>query len=300
MLGLRYFKDMLSAAGAFMIFSKGGGVVFIFALLGLGWNLLGPTKPHVDDNRRNVADVVIAKVLEGVREKRGAIRDVALLHLVNDPTDYLTLSLRRQLRGSGILNLEDTPFREKWNNLLSLHNKGVYSFDEAVEYGKVNNLDGVLVGKIECFESFKNGARLIIALQMVDVKAGEVSFSLQFDEDSTRHIATRMKDSVELSIDVQDRLRIIPWYWRILLFVLVTLLLPIITITFIRAMVAKRSNSVNALVLGVYTVLDAIFAFFMIGGSFDSFGLVVLFLGTTGLAFFYNYLLMIFALRLEM
>ena len=51
--------------------------------------------------------------------------------------------------------------------------------------------------------------------------------------------------------------------------------------------------------LTIYTVTDAIFAFFMVGGSFADFLGVLLFLVALAIAFFYNVQIMSFALRLE-
>ena len=99
--------------------------------------------------------------------------------------------------------------------------------------------------------------------------------------------------------DVEIAASVVPWYMRLLGFVLLVLLLPIVTISFIRTMVAKRSNKVNAFVLSVYTVIDMILAFFMVGGTFCSCAAVAVFLGASMLAFLYNVSLMSFALRLE-
>ncbi len=51
--------------------------------------------------------------------------------------------------------------------------------------------------------------------------------------------------------------------------------------------------------LGVYTVVDLILAFFMVGGSLSSFFAVVVFLLAGVLAFLYNVKIMTFAVRLE-
>jgi beta-lactamase regulating signal transducer with metallopeptidase domain len=68
------------------------------------------------------------------------------------------------------------------------------------------------------------------------------------------------------------------WQIRVLGFLVVMLLLPVCTFMFVRAMVAKRSNRVNAFMLGIYTVVDMVFAFFMVGGSFVSMAATVIFI----------------------
>ena len=80
---------------------------------------------------------------------------------------------------------------------------------------------------------------------------------------------------------------------------LVVLLLPVVTISFIRTMVAKRSNEVNAFTLGVYTAIDLILAFFMVGASLQTTGAIVLFVSAGIFSLIYNLTVMNYALRLE-
>ena len=87
-----------------------------------------------------------------------------------------------------------------------------------------------------------------------------------------------------------------PW---VLGLALAVLLLPVVTISFIRTMVSKRSNGVNAFTLGVYTAIDAIIAYFMVGMSLETTASVVLFVGAVLFALFYNMAVMNFAVRLE-
>ncbi len=87
-----------------------------------------------------------------------------------------------------------------------------------------------------------------------------------------------------------------PW---ILWLALAVLLLPVVTISFIRTMVSKRSNGVNAFTLGVYTAIDAIIAYFMVGMSLETTASVVLFAGVVLFSLFYNVAVMNFAVRLE-
>ncbi len=299
MFGIGYFKNLLVFVSGMMALGRGGVFVFVFALLGLGWCLLGPSKPTVDANRRAIADAAIVKTLDAVHNQRAAIRQVAVLHFINDPTDHLTKSLRNRLNASGLLTVEDVPFIERLNNLLSLRNDGVYSLDEALDYGKKNRLDGVLIGKIDIFESYRNGARLIGQIDMVDVKAGRVVFSVALNEDLSSSLSARMKGALATSSDETGEMSFTPWYWRVFTFILIVLLLPIFTIVFIRTMVAKKSNGANAFVLAVYTAIDLVFAWMMVGGSFASSIQIWLFVAAGIGAFLYNVRIMTFALRLE-
>ena len=121
--------------------------------------------------------------------------------------------------------------------------------------------------------------------------------------DTSKKISSQInKKLLEMKRDLEpweSAAQLVPWHIRLLIFILVVLLLPILTISFLRTMVAKRSNKINAFVLGVYTMIGAILAFFMIGAIFLSILSVILFLTATLIAFFYNAYLMCVALKLE-
>lgn len=90
-----------------------------------------------------------------------------------------------------------------------------------------------------------------------------------------------------------------PHAQRVLVFALIVLLLPILTISFIRLMVSRHSNRVNAFTLGTYTAIDLIFDYFLVGAPLVTTGSVVAFLAAAVFALFYNVTLMNYALRLE-
>lgn len=85
----------------------------------------------------------------------------------------------------------------------------------------------------------------------------------------------------------------------VLAFLLAILLLPVVTISFIRTMVSKRSNGVNALTLAIYTAVDFILAFFMVGTSLETVGKAVVFIGVGVFSLLYNFTVMNYALKLE-
>ena len=85
----------------------------------------------------------------------------------------------------------------------------------------------------------------------------------------------------------------------VLAFLLAILLLPVVTISFIRTMVSKRSNGVNALTLAIYTAADFILSFFMVGASLETTGRAVVFMGMGVFALIYNFTVMNYALKLE-
>ena len=77
------------------------------------------------------------------------------------------------------------------------------------------------------------------------------------------------------------------------------MLLPVFTIAFIRTMVRKGSNKTNAFVLAIYTLVDALLAWLLVGAALTSWFPVVVFIIAVAVAFLYNVRIMSFAVKLE-
>ena len=282
-------------------------IVFVIYVSYLGWMSLAPQKPIPDPERQRLANVAVTKIINQLKNGRANIRCTILLHFENDPSDYFTNQLRSQLDATGILNLEDRSFWEKLRNKLNLRNAGCASLAEALNSTKNSDAQGVLWGTLSHFETSESGTVVKGKWQLVEIKTGRIVCVEDINEDTSSPAKAELakdinalKESIHRNTSfISQTAEMIPWYIRFLGFVLLVLLLPIITIVFIRTMVAKRSNKINAFVLSIYTIIDAIFAFFMVGGRFYSGTTVVLFLIASGLAFTYNYILMNFALKLE-
>ena len=294
MLGLSFMKWW------FLLIPKVGMTLFVGYVCYMGWTNLGPHKPVPDVARMKAADHAVDKIVDAIRHSRGEMRSAALCHFANDTTDYFSRKLRERIEQSNILDLSDIDFSEKLRTVLNLRNKGVTSADEARSATKGEKVDCVLWGSLDRFESIKGGATLTGEWQLLDKRTGVVVCGGQIHEGAgMSNFVEAISTLGQSADDVEIAASVVPWYMRLLGFVLLVLLLPIVTISFIRTMVAKRSNKVNAFVLSVYTVIDMILAFFMVGGTFCSFAAVAVFLGASMLAFLYNVSLMSFALRLE-
>ena len=288
----------VSAAFWLACFRYVGTLLFLIVALGVGWYALGPEKPEADPARRSVADRAIASAVGDLRRNRGDIKRVAVMHFRNDNTDYMTLKLRESLSSSGIFDVENAGFGEKLRNLLSLRNPECFSVDQAVKLGKDAGMHAVIIGNVETFESLDGGAILKGTIRMVDVRTGNVISDIALRENTTETFASQLQKAAEIP-QLRYEAERTPWYLRFLIFVVIVLLLPVVTISFLRHMVAKRSNGRNAFVLAIYTVIDVIIAFFMVGATFGSGTGVVLFLAATAAAFLYNVCIMTFALKLE-
>ena len=282
-------------------------IVFVIYVSYLGWMSLAPQKPIPDPERQRLANVAVTKIVNQLQTGRNNIRHTILLHFENDPSDYFTNRLRSQLDATGILNLEDRSFLEKLRNKLNLRNVGCASLAEALKSTKNSDVQGVLWGTLSHFETSESGTVVKGYWQLAEIKTGKIVCAAEINEDTSSSAKAELakelnalKESIHRNTSfISQTAQMIPWYIRFLGFVLLVLLLPVITIVFIRTMVSKRSNKINAFMLSIYTVIDAIFAFFMVGGGFYSGSAVILFLVASGLALTYNYILMNFALKLE-
>lgn len=273
----------------------GSAAVVIAAGL-LAWHFLVPGRPEADPSRRKIADRAILKLTDDLRRHRGDIKHVSVLHFKNDASDYFTLNLRQKLATSGVFDVEDAPFTEKVNYMLKLRNSGSFDTNTAVKHGKSVNVQAVVIGNLERFESMNKGAVVMGTVRLIAIPEGKIIAEIPVNEGTSSIFSggASVLSGVGKSSDISGT----PWHIRFLIFILAVLLLPVISIGFIRFMVAKRSNKCNAFVLGVYTVVDLILAWFMCGG-FDSAFSVIIFLAASVLAFIYNASVMSFALKLE-
>jgi len=277
----------------FKNFSKFGTILLAGYVFWLGWTNLGPRKPEVGPVRRKLADKAVAEVVEDIRQHRGDVQDVVLIHFGNDSTDYFTNRLRSVIEQHGTLNLRDTTFLEKLREKSNLRHPSCGTLQDAVLIGKSRGASGVLFGNLLTFESHASGAAVEVDYTLADCRAGKVIHSGKCTKNISNSILSGMSAAV-----VEENVRSVPWLKRTLGWLMVVLLLPVFTISFIRTMVAKRSNKANALVLGIYTVVDAILVWLLIGAALHGPISVVMFLAAVGAAFAYNAKIMSFALRL--
>ena len=164
----------------FKLFSKFGVVVLAGYIFWMGWQHLGPRKPDIGPVRKELAEKVILDIVEDVRISRGNIRQAALLHCSNDPTDYFTDTLRNTIEQRGILDLRDRTVMEKARNLLNLRHPSYAASDAAVAEGRDLDSQGVLYGAIHAFESYPGGSKIDVEVFLVDVSTGQTVFTKRY------------------------------------------------------------------------------------------------------------------------
>lgn len=274
-----------------ILLSRLGTLVLVCYIAYLAWQHLGPRKPEVGPVRRDFVDKVIPTIVDDLRDSRGNIRGAALLHFANDPTDYFTNRFRAVVEESGILDLYDRTIGEKITEIANLRHKSYGSLEEALSRGLSLRVPAVVFGTIHSFESRGGGATIDVEVNLADTSTGQVAFSRRYNKDSAPFTM--------IAANLEAKTKNFPWFQRLFAWMIAVLLLPVFTISFMRAMIRKESNKTNAFVLGIYTLVDAFLAFLLVGAALTSWFPLIVFVIAVAVAFAYNIRVMTFALRLE-
>lgn len=273
------------------IITKIGTLALISYLAWLGWGNLRPDKPQIGAIRKDLADGVICTIVQDIRDSRGEVRQAALLHFSNDPSDYFTNSLRQAIEQAGILDLRGRTLAERMRDLLHLRHPSHSSPTTAVKCGKCLGSSGVLYGTVHTLEAYGSGAAIDVDVHLADVATGRNVFSKRYEVETS--------PGSSIGATGQEKARTLSWSQRLFGWLLVVLLLPIFTINFMRAMLSRKSNKSNAFVLASYTLADTLLAWLLVGGGLSSWWAVVLFILAVTAASAYNIRIMTFALTLD-
>ena len=264
------------------------------------------SNPEIDESRKEVARLGVSQMVANIRSNTDEYhgpKKIAVVHFANDPSDFVTDTVREAVADQGGFQVVKSSLADRLCKLVGRVNDGVSTREQAIRQTKDDGLDAVLWGRVNRLENERDGATFTGDYELYDLRRGRSGYSGKIRQSTVPGRFATDRDVVQTAENycrpLSARTFGVPWHIRFLLFVIAVLLLPVVTILFIRTMVAKKSNGINAFVLGIYTAIDLILAFFMVGGSLSSFFAVVMFLIAGGLAFLYNVKIMTFAVRLE-
>ena len=272
-------------------FTRIGSVALVLLLGWQCWDHFRPHKPELGAVRQGFADRIIPAMVNELRQSKGSVQQVAVLHFANDPTDYFTNQFRAVLEHSGSFDLRDKTLGEKIADTVGLPQTSYGSIDAALPRARTLGVQGVVFGKINSFESDGTTASLDADVCLADVSTGKILFEKRYNKDTTPFTAL----AAALGLGGLG----VPWFGRLLGWILIVVLLPVFTIAFIRTMVRKQSNLSNAFVLAVYTAAGVLLACLAGVSDFSSGWRIAFFVLLAGCAFAYNVAIMSFALRLE-
>ncbi len=275
-----------------LAFTRMGTGALVLMLAWMAYEKFGPRKPEISSDRKEMARELMPRVAADLATAQTGVQSVALLHFENDPSDFVTDALRKELEESGaFLDVRDHTFGAKLRDFLNLRHPSYGEAGPAVEAVTSRNVQAVVYGTIHRFESTENATELDLEISLAAVPSGELLFTRRYDEQQGSGLLP--------GAETPESIRRIGFAKRFFLLALLILLLPVFTIVFIRTMVRKRENRSNALTLGVYTAADAILALLLLGTDFRSFLSVLFLLVIITAALLYNVAIMTHAVRLE-
>lgn len=274
-----------------VFFTFAGTLLLAVYIAWQAWSYLGPHKPDVSPLRKEVAGEAIGQLLGDLHGNKGSLQSLAIVHLANDNTDYLSDQIRTAVEQSGLFDVVAPPLYEKAQKLLGVVVDSSPSLNSALMTAREQGAKAVLFGRVESFESYGSAAKVEMEITLANVQSREVVFSRRYSKD------------VGMGLSSQSSAGRSAGSWggssRFFAWMVVVLLLPVFTISFIRAMVRKESNRSNAFTLAIYTSVDVLLAWLVLGGPLSGWLACVEFLLAIGVAFAYNVYIMNFALRLE-
>ena len=282
-------------------------VVFACLFCVTAWYWLTPSTIPLAASRKEVADAAVKRMMEDIRANRGSAKTAILLHFDNDPTNYVSDSLRNQILSTGILDLEEVPLIDRIRAKLHLRIPTHATLEEATNATAQAGTDLVIWGQLTAFETTNDDSAVINGqFHLIDAQTMQPSFTgtISSTEDAVvteppqdTQVTTVTEQTTAPSVSAYETT--VPLYARILAFLFIALLLPMITFPFFRSTAARRSNQANAVVLILYAAIGGILAFLMIGGSFATPALTALFFIAFIANIIYDLAMLSYATRLE-
>jgi hypothetical protein len=255
-----------------------------------GFQFLEAPQDTLGPMQRSLADKVCARAVQDL-PKTTETRSLAVLNLGGDSGNYVTGLLRRKIAASGQYQVLDESFFGKLLQEFGKQEAAVTKLSDAVAIARQLGVDLVLFGEVPSLQSGAGTGSMKLELRMAERVSGQAVYARSFGEEVGGNLIlssywrTRVADS---SIG-----------WRILIWVLFTLLLPIAAIPLIRRLVSEESNLANLLLLLGMTIVDMFVAILLTGFWIPTiWTAVVLILALAGSAV-YNYGIASFVERLS-
>ncbi len=278
-----------------ILLTLGALLVLSAVIAGKVWQRYGPKKPVLTAVQKDLVERWMPEVLADLKEKRGTNLSVIILHLANDPSDYLTDTLRAEVQRTGYLTVNPKTLSavimtadEELQRALNLEVTSPDSLDKACARARGMGAPLVLFGKVHRLEGTAVEARLEVELCLAEIGARTVLHQKRY--------AVEWKPAVVEAAVLRDALARLSPAERFLAWGVCVLILPVVLLPVVRSVVRRKSNESNALLLGTLTAVDAVSAYLLLGAGVGSYLGVGLLLFLTLLAFTYNMRIMVFAL----
>lgn len=270
-------------------------ITLIANTLWAGWSQFGPKKPVPNEMRLKMAVKAVEVICNDLQEHRGDGHTLAFLSFTGDPTDTISNALRNSINQSGTFDLCHKGLADKIRDFVGLRERSSSDLDKALSLGKKKDADLVLYGCVAQYEIVNRKGVLVVDYHLAETKSGTVLYHGKYDSntsgDSLVNVITDTAQTIlGKTPGTPDMNQLIGW-------ILIVLLLPVFSFTFLMYVTAKRSNSANGMALGIYTLTDCLLAWILIKPQFDSIGSFVIFILICLGAFVYNIKIMSIAHR---
>jgi len=232
-------------------------VVLAVAVAAGAWQvysaLKAPVPALLDAPRQEVADKACWQAVEGLPELPVADigRTVAVLHLEGDATGYVTGKLRGLVERTGAYSQPPPSLFERIKEKLDMPETPVGTAQAAVVAGGKLEVPYVLFGRVSGFTSDKDRGRIRLDLTVLDVATGA--------ELAPTQTVQYPKPKPESEQATGGALG------RVLLWLGVTALIPLLTLTLICGVLERESNGATLIALAAWTALPAALALWMEG-----------------------------------
>ncbi len=252
---------------------KLAGFALILYLGLLFWQEFGPKKPTLSEGRKAVAQAAVTRIVEDLRASRGELKKVAILHFKNDSTGYITGIVRKALDENGIFIVANPSLADQVREKPSLEFPDYDSLDTAIQAAMKLKTDAVIFGHITIFETTGKQSKLQLAINYADVQSKSILFQKEYVFTNpialSQPMPTQKEESSLQSTNLQPEIArpsLMKVLQMIAAYIVLILIIPVLSIAFIRAMVKKKSNTWNAILLSIYTGIDALLGWVFIVG----------------------------------
>lgn len=232
------------------------GVALVAALA--TWWIVRPSSNTGPVLRDSLLDSITARI-KSQMPRTLAGKPIVVAELGGDPTQEITKGIRERLGTKPETSVVPSEFLERVLRQIGLGSRPVTRLEDAVRVARETGADGVLFGEVVEQSFSRHSAHVKLDLRWADKATGQALYVPPLEAEaggsawSASYWGARMQAA---SI------------WpRILIWLAVTLLLPLLASPLIRRLTAEQSNALNFAVLAVATLLDVALAFILLGFS---------------------------------
>jgi hypothetical protein len=261
--------------GVRLLFNRFTVVVGLTAAACATWSVIRTPQNPTADMRETLLDLAAQQLAAQASHLEG--RSVVLAQLGGDPSGTLTEGLRQRLSIDGVRTIPEELLRVVLAQI-GWRGRPVVALSDAVRLGREAGVSSVLFGEVTDYRLGDRAGRLRLELRWAETSTGKASYG----------------GPVEAAIgDASDywsaRAGRAPVWPRLLIWLAVSLFLPVVCVPIIERLTALDSNATNFALLAALTAIDTLLAATLLGfrfsGALPALALILAF----GIAGIYNF-----------